>query len=71
MQGCAFSAGYTAQQKFILTPVSTHLSIRVEAHSRRFLWLHYGADQDVCNPCAETTTRHVWCVCVSACVSVH
>ena len=66
MQGGVFLPDNTSEQKFILICVSTHLSIGVGAHSRRFLWLHYGADQDVCDQYAETTTRHI-----SVCFYLH
>lgn len=55
MQGCAFLLITLPEQKFILTHVSAHLSNRVGAHSRQFLWLLYGADQDACDQHAETT----------------
>ena len=66
MQGDVFLPDNTSEQKFILTRVSTHLSIRVGAHSRRFLWLHYGVDQDACDQYPETTTRHI-----SVCMYLH
>ena len=51
--------------------LSTHLSVRAGADSRLFHWLHYGADPEACDQCAEKISRRVSvCVCARMCFCV-